>query len=193
MGFFDWIAPVFNLFADRWSPRRIAEIAGMLEPHLGGRRAILDLGGGTGALAVRLATALDARVTVLDATAAMLRYVPDRPDVEGVLGTAEHMPFADGAFDATVVYDALHHFDDQDAAMREIVRVTRPGGGLYISEFDRRGFMRLLVGGEKALGEPGAFYAPHELCAYLERFDVRGRCTPLSKASYEFIGTVGAL
>ncbi|TLM86742.1 MAG: methyltransferase domain-containing protein, partial [Actinobacteria bacterium] len=106
MGFFTWAAPMFGKFADRWSPDRIDEIAGWLRPYLPEGGKLLDVGGGTGALAVKLNEALGADVTVLDPTKEMLGYIPDFKPVHAVLGTAEKMPFPDDSFDAVVVTDA---------------------------------------------------------------------------------------
>ena len=190
MALFNWAAPIFHRFANRWSDEHIAEIAEMLAPHLGERRAVLDLGGGTGALAVRMAEVFPADVTVLDPTPEMVRYVPTHPRVTGLVGSAEAMPFADGEFDAVVVSDAFHHFRDQDGAVREIVRVTRPGGALFMLEFDGRGMMQLIVLAERLLGEPGSFFSPPALCEYLSERGVDGTCVATSKASYYFLGEI---
>jgi len=190
MSLFDWAAPIFHRFADRWSEDHIADIAEKLAPYLGERRAVLDLGGGTGALAVRIAEAFPASVTVLDPSPKMVSYVPRHPAVSAVVGMAEAMPFDDGAFDVTVISDAFHHFRDQDTAVREIARVTRPGGALFMLEFDNRGAMRLVVWGEKLLGEPGSFFAPSELCTYLDERGIGGTCVPTSKRSYYFLGEI---
>ena len=190
MALFNWAAPIFHRFANRWSDEHIAEIAVKLSPFLAERRAVLDLGGGTGALAVRMAETLPATVTVLDPTPEMVRYIPAHPRVAGLVGSAEAMPFDDNAFDAVVVSDAFHHFRDQGGAAREIARVTRPGGALFMLEFDNRGMMRLVVWGEKLLGEPGAFLSPGELCEFLAAQGIFGSCVPTSKASYYFLGEV---
>ncbi|HEX9093276.1 MAG TPA: class I SAM-dependent methyltransferase, partial [Coriobacteriia bacterium] len=164
---FRYAAPLFGRLGDRWDEATIDRWAGWLAPHLSERRALLDVGGGTGALAVRLAERLDASATVLDATPEMVAQLAPHPRVTAVVGVAEAMPFADGEFDAAVISDAFHHFRDQDGAVAEIARVVRPGGALLVLEFDRRGLMRLVVWGEKLLGEPGAFFTPGEMCAYM--------------------------
>ena len=191
MSFFNWAAPIFGHFADRWTPDDIETIAGWLRPavHEGG--TLLDVGGGTGALARRLADALSAQVTVLDPTPEMLAYVPDDSPVTAVRGTAEAMPFVDDAFDAIIVTDAFHHFRDRPGAVREFARVVRAGGMVVVLELDPRGLvMRAIVLAEKLLGEPGAFFAPDELCAFMAEHDVAGTCEPLAGVSYRYTGTV---
>lgn len=191
MGFFNWAAPMFGHFADRWSPESIDEIVGWLRPFLAEECRVLDVGGGTGALARRLHEAVGAHVTVLDPTPEMLRYIPADGPVRGVLGTAEAMPFQSDAFDALVVTDAFHHFRDQPAAVDEFRRVVRPGGGVLVVELDPTGvLMRMIVVGEKLLGEPGAFFAPGELCAFMSEHGIQGQCARVRGVSYRFVGTV---
>ncbi len=121
----------------------------------------------------------------------MLGYIPDNEAVAGVLGSAEEMPFDDNSFDAVIVTDAFHHFRDQPAAVSEFRRVVRPGGGVVVVELDPRGWvMRLVVLGEKLLGEPGAFFTPDEMCAFMATHGIDGTCTLLSGVSYRFTGLV---
>jgi demethylmenaquinone methyltransferase/2-methoxy-6-polyprenyl-1,4-benzoquinol methylase len=195
MGFFNWAAPMFGHFADRWSPSDIEQIAGWLRPHLPqdcrDACSILDVGGGTGALALRLHEALGANVTVLDPTPQMLRYIPAEGPVHCVLGTAESMPFDDDAFDAVVVTDAFHHFRDQPGAVREFRRVVRPGGGVLVVELDPSGVvMRVIVLAEKLLGEPGAFFTPSQMCGFMSEHGIEGSCSPVRGVSYRFLGEV---
>lgn len=190
MAFFEWAAPVFARFGDRWTDEDAGEIAGWLRPYVPPGGLLLDLGGGTGALAAHLADALSCRVTVLDATPQMLTYLPERDDVTGIVGRAEAMPFPDHSFDAVVVSDAFHHFRDQDAAVREMQRVVRRAGGVLVLELDPSGWMRLTVWGERALGEPGAFFTPKALCAHMAERGIDGECEPQRGVSYRFLGTV---
>lgn len=194
MAFFNWVAPLFGRFADRWDDAGIGQMAGWLRPFLRGdcpqSCAILDVGGGTGALAQRLHEALGADVTVLDPTPEMLAYVTATEHVEPVLGSAEAMPFEDDAFDAVIVTDAFHHFRDQPGAVREFARVVRPGGGVVILELDPRGLMRLVVAGERMLGEPGNFFTPDEMCAFMAAQGIVGRCETIRGISYRYVGRV---
>ena len=80
---------------------------------------ILDFGAGTGFFAHQLASR-GLSVTAAD--------VVDRcrfPEVELQLFEPPRLPFADGAFGTSVAHFVFHHIEDQDAAFRELVRVTR--------------------------------------------------------------------
>jgi SAM-dependent methyltransferase len=54
-----------------------------------------------------------------------------------VAGDALALPFADGSFDAATIAFGLRNVADVDAALRELARVTRPGGRLVVCEFSR--------------------------------------------------------
>jgi demethylmenaquinone methyltransferase/2-methoxy-6-polyprenyl-1,4-benzoquinol methylase len=191
MGFFNWAAPAFNRLADRWSPDDIETIAGWLEPYVAPGGHLIDIGGGTGALSVKLAEQLAADVTVVDPAPEMIRYVPDHGSVSAVLGSAEDMPLGDDSADGVIVSDAFHHFRDQDGAAREMARVVRSGGGVVILELDPSGLvMRTVVLVEKVLGEPGAFFTMEQMCDFFEDHAIDGTCEHISGPSYRFTGTV---
>jgi ubiquinone/menaquinone biosynthesis C-methylase UbiE len=52
---------------------------------------------------------------------------------EFLRGDAEHLPFRDGAFDKIITTEVLEHVFDDERAMRELLRVLRPGGQIAIS------------------------------------------------------------
>jgi SAM-dependent methyltransferase len=191
MGFFNWAAPAFNRLADRWSPSDIEQISGWLRSYVPEGGHLLDVGGGTGALAVRLQTSLRCEVTVLDPTPEMLRYIPDTEPVHAVVGRAEKMPFADDSFDGVVVTDAFHHFRDQRGAVDEFARVVRAGGCVLIVDLDPEPWtMKVIIFAEKLLGEPGAFFSARDLCAFMAEHGIPGECAPLKGPSYRFLGVV---
>ena len=49
-------------------------------------------------------------------------------DVEGRVADAETMPYADATFDLVVGHAVLHHIPDVELALREVLRVLKPGG-----------------------------------------------------------------
>jgi ubiquinone/menaquinone biosynthesis C-methylase UbiE len=187
---FRWMAPLFGRFGDRWDDDQIAGVAERLRPHLGDGGRLLDLGGGTGALAARLSDALAIDVTVLDPSPEMVAQMVPHPRVTAVVGTAEKMPFADASFDACIVSDAFHHFRDQDGAIAEVRRVVRRGGGLLMLEFEPNGWMLPIVWGERLLGEPAAFHSADALCKYLAARGIQGSSERVSPTNYRFLGTV---
>ena len=99
------------------------------ELGLGPAARILDLAAGTGKL-TRLLVEGGAEVVAVEPVAAM-RAALERalPEVSVLEGTAESIPLAAGSVDAVTVAQAFHWFD-ADAAIVEIHRVLRPGGGL---------------------------------------------------------------
>lgn len=96
---------------------------------------VLDLGAGTGTSSLPFAAA-GARVVPCDFSLGMLTEGKRRhPELPLTAGDATRLPFADGSFDAVAISFALRNVHDTDAALREMLRVTRPGGRLVICEF----------------------------------------------------------
>lgn len=191
MGFFSWAAPLVRHWGDRWTAEDAEQVAAWLRPAVAPAGRVLDVGGGAGQLAVLLASALHADVTVLDPTPELVDYVPSHPRVIARLGTAEDMPFADSVFDAALASDAFHHFRDQDAAVREFARVVRPGGRVLILDFDTSTLgMSLMRLAERLVGEPGTFHTPEGMCGFMADRGIDGECERLKGPSYRFLGTV---
>jgi SAM-dependent methyltransferase len=90
-------------------------------------RTVLDLAAGTGKL-TRLLLPSGANVIAVEPLREMRELLTD---VVALAGTAERIPLTDGFVDAVTVAQAFHWFD-ADAALREIHRVLRPGGGLAL-------------------------------------------------------------
>jgi len=188
-GLFHWGVPLCVGLARRWRADDATAIARHLDGALEGRGEVLDLGGGTGHLAALLAAEIRRPVTVLDASAPMLRRAARLEGVRPVLGDAARMPFADAAFDAVIAYDAVHHFERPQEALAEAVRVLRPGGALLVGEFDPRSRgVRALAAVERLVGEPGHFFAPRELECLVARHGVSGAAEPKRLGSYLFVG-----
>jgi demethylmenaquinone methyltransferase / 2-methoxy-6-polyprenyl-1,4-benzoquinol methylase len=61
----------------------------------------------------------------------------ERPEVTFVAGNALALPFADQIFDAVTITFGLRNVSDIGAALREMLRVTKPGGRLLICEFSQ--------------------------------------------------------
>jgi demethylmenaquinone methyltransferase/2-methoxy-6-polyprenyl-1,4-benzoquinol methylase len=151
---------------------------------------LLDLGGGTGMNAETLSRA-GAKVTVADASQTMLRRAAAKKmSVQILHAKAEALPLPDEAFDIVLISDAWHHFRDQDGVLREVARVLRPAGRLYIIDFDagRRG-TKILAFFERLLAEPSAFPKPGELVEKLRQADIEGACCDLNFDQFIYSGS----
>ncbi|MEU7862922.1 demethylmenaquinone methyltransferase [Nonomuraea sp. NPDC049141] len=103
---------------------------------------VLDLGAGTGT-STDAFTTLGARAIASDFSLGMLRTGVRRhggnalsgAGVPFIAGDALRLPFADDAFDAVTISVALRNVHDTAQALREMLRVTKPGGRLVILEF----------------------------------------------------------
>lgn len=98
---------------------------------------ILDAGGGTGRVSAILPES-SGGVAVCDVSRPMLARTKGKNGVHPVLAPAERLPFPDAAFERAIVVDALHHFNNQQQAVKELARVLKPGGRLVIEEPDIR-------------------------------------------------------
>jgi ubiquinone/menaquinone biosynthesis C-methylase UbiE len=109
----------------------MAEAAG-LKP---GQR-VLDVACGTGVLAEEAArrVAPGGTVTGLDRNEGMLAVARRKaPGIGWRQGMAESLPFPDGTFDAVLSQFGLMFFEDRAQALREMARVTRPGGRIAVA------------------------------------------------------------
>ncbi len=94
---------------------------------------VLDLAAGTGVSTVELQKS-GAWCVATDFSKGMLAAGRSRP-VPMVAGDAMALPFADGVFDAVTISFGLRNVHDFEAGLREMARVTKPGGRLVVCEF----------------------------------------------------------
>jgi SAM-dependent methyltransferase len=106
----------------------------------------LDVGCGPGALTSALAGRLGASaVCAADPSEPFAAACRSRvPGAEVVAASAEALPFADGAFDAALAQLVVNFMRDAEAGLREMERVTRPGGVVAACVWDYPGEMTLL-------------------------------------------------
>jgi ubiquinone/menaquinone biosynthesis C-methylase UbiE len=116
---------------------RLREI---LEPKPGER--VLEIGPGTGYYTLELAEWLghEGTVEIFDLQPEMLDHTIRRARERGLWnvnptqGDARQLPWEDDSFDAAILVATLGEIPDQDAALREVARVLRPGGRLIVGE-----------------------------------------------------------
>jgi ubiquinone/menaquinone biosynthesis C-methylase UbiE len=120
------------LFA-HWGP----VVAAAADVQKGDR--VLDVACGTGAATIAAAEIAgnSGSVVGLDANPDMLAVARRKPaNIEWLEGRAEALPLPDGSFDAVVSQFGFMFFDDKPAALREMMRVLRPGGRLAVAVCD---------------------------------------------------------
>lgn len=139
---FDDVAAVYDdalpsHVVEHYLAKRVNFVRSLLSPP--GR--VLDVGCGTGQLAIRLAD-LGYEVVGIDPSAGMLEQLRKRaPAVEAVQGSATEMPFRDGEFDLSISVATMHHIADPAdvrLALGEMTRVVRPGGSIIVWDHNPR-------------------------------------------------------
>jgi SAM-dependent methyltransferase len=153
-----------------------ARLREALAPAAGER--VLEVGPGTGYYALEMAgwVAPGGRLDVFDLQQEMLDHTMRRAASRGLSnvvatqGDARALPYEAASFDAAYLVTVLGEIPDQDAALRELARVLRPGGRLVVGELlgdphwvsPRRLRERAAVAGlrfERRLGSPIGYFA----------------------------------
>jgi SAM-dependent methyltransferase len=105
--------------------------------------SVLDVGCGAGEVCVELAgmVAPGGRVVGIDASAAMVEAAREAAAAAGVqaelgVASAYALPFPDATFDAVRAERVLQHLERPEAALAEMIRVTRAGGRVWASDPD---------------------------------------------------------
>ncbi|HEX4110886.1 MAG TPA: class I SAM-dependent methyltransferase [Solirubrobacteraceae bacterium] len=141
-----WLLPLYDPLT-RWlgvrsAHRRLLGLAGV-----GAGERVLEIGCGTGNLAVLLATRCPtAQVAGIDPDPQALARARRKAHRAGASvqldqGFAEQLPYEDGRFDHVLSALMFHHLppDGRPAALREVARVLRPGGALHLLDFGAGG------------------------------------------------------
>jgi demethylmenaquinone methyltransferase/2-methoxy-6-polyprenyl-1,4-benzoquinol methylase len=120
----------------RWRHELVSHLS-VHRPH-----SILDVATGTAGVAIALAAAMDARITGVDISDAMLERGRQRVEKAGLAGRinlqtarAESIPFPAESFDAVSFTYLLRYVADPAATLAELARVVRPGGHMASLDF----------------------------------------------------------
>jgi SAM-dependent methyltransferase len=124
-----------------WNDAFTAFLVERLRPRAGNR--ILDVGCGTGLAELRLSRLRMSQVTMFGVDIFAERTAIAERTAGGhnlrasfAAADARHLPFLDATFDSTFCVAVLQHITDTSRALREFVRVTRPGGRIVAVEPD---------------------------------------------------------
>ncbi len=106
----------------------------VVEPYAKNKR-VLEAGCGTGLILERIDRVASEAIGV-DLSRGMLGHARER-GLSVVQASVTALPFADSSFDTVCSFKVLAHVPDIDAALAELVRVTRPGGHLVLEFYNR--------------------------------------------------------
>ena len=127
---YDLTNDVLSLGQDRRWRRQVIDA---VDPRPG--ELVLDLAAGTGTSSQPFRDR-GATVVPCDFSVGMLRVGKKaRPHLPFVAGDGTRLPFGDATFDAVTISFGLRNIVDPDAGLRELLRVTRPGGRIVVCEF----------------------------------------------------------
>lgn len=131
---YDLVNDVLSLGQDRRWRSVVARLVGARDGDL-----VLDIAAGTGTSSRSFTTA-GARCVACDFSLGMLAVGARRPApstglVSFAAGDALALPFASESFDVVTISFGLRNVADADAALAEMLRVTKPGGRLVVCEF----------------------------------------------------------
>jgi len=141
---FEVQAEAYDHFVGRYSPQLAAALCDFAGVENGIRA--LDVGAGTGALTAELAKRLGAaNVVAVEPSEPFAHACRARvPGLEVVEAGAEALPLPNDAFDASLSQLVLNFIPDAAAGLREMARVTRPGGLIAACVWDYSGEMQML-------------------------------------------------
>ena len=155
---FDLIAPIYDLFIRKPNLEKLHNLLKL--PTEGW---LLDAGGGTG----RASSLLRDRtggVIICDLSRPMLKQAQKRRYLRPILAPVECLPFPMASIERILVVDAFHHFREPKLAIKELLRVLKPGGRLVIEEQDIRRFpIKLVALAEKFLLMQSRFFSSAEI------------------------------
>ncbi len=134
----------YDRFMGRYLPTLSVAFADAAGVHAG--MSALDVGCGPGGLTQELVARLGAdRVAAIDPSAPFVEAARDRnPGVDVREGGAESLPFEDESFDAALASLVVAFMQDAGAGVREMSRVTKPGGIVAACMWDVAGGMTML-------------------------------------------------
>lgn len=98
---------------------------------------ILNAGCGEGHEAVAIQQQLGGCVEAVDVEDQVLPQFRDLEDVRFQISSVCELPFADAHFDAVFYHHVIEHVDDAEGSLREIARVLKPGGWLFVGTPNR--------------------------------------------------------
>ncbi len=140
--FYGWGSHIYDVVMVRLTRRLYQRVIGDIAPVLSEGK-VLDAGTGPGTLARDIARSLPRlQVYGIDLSEDMIRLAREHAKREQLeervhfdSGNIAHMPYPDQSFDLVVSTISMHHWYEIEQPLRDLYRVLRPGGRLWIYDF----------------------------------------------------------
>ncbi len=142
---FDWLTSLYNPLV-RWTCRETAfKVALILQAKITPGHKVLDLGSGTGTLAMAIVENNPAVEMVgLDGDEKIIDIAKSKAAEKGLEITFDHgmsneLPYEDGSFDRVISSFLFHHLEREDKkrTLGEVLRVLKPSGELHIADWGK--------------------------------------------------------
>lgn len=134
---YDFLNHFLSFGVDFYWRRRLLAMVKKVKP-----KKILDVATGTGDVAILLAKANPEKIIGLDLSESMLKVGQYKilqkklsQLIDMQLGDSENLPYEDHQFDVVTVAFGVRNFENLELGLREINRVLKPGGSLFVLEF----------------------------------------------------------
>jgi len=142
---YKWLTPLYDPVLRLTLREQTFKKALVEQARIQPGQRVLDLGCGTGTLTLLIKSAHPhARVVGFDGDPKILALAEAKAARAGLAvdwkqGLAQELPYADGCFDRVLTSLMLHHLSSENkrAALREVLRVLRPGGELHVADWGR--------------------------------------------------------
>lgn len=144
----------FEEVAGKWDEMRSSFFPESIREKAVGKAAVMpgslsaDLGAGTGFITEEILK-FGARVIAVDQSESMLQLMKEKfgpgASVEYRLGEAEQLPINTETVDHAFANMYLHHVEHPSEAIKEMVRILKPGGKLIITDLDEHNFEFLVL------------------------------------------------
>lgn len=138
---FKWLTPLYDPLL-KWAMREETFKRKLIQQaNIQPQMKVLDLGCGTGTLTIMTKrNHPDTQVTGIDGDSEVLRIAQEKSrgtDIQWDEGLASSLPYPDSTFDRVVTSLVIHHLakEDKRRAFKEIYRVLKPRGELYVLDF----------------------------------------------------------
>jgi ubiquinone/menaquinone biosynthesis C-methylase UbiE len=174
----------FAVGGDTATPKNLARRLALMNRYIDPGDRVLDVGCGRGEYLRALLNTTPNAVGIETAADKLRDCLLSHPELRDKVFpvSAESMPFPAGYFDVVIINEVLEHIPDQDAALREIHRVLKPGGRFVlfcpnrIFPFETHG---LMVRGKMRMWLPALHYLPASIARSLRIESVARNYWPL--------------